>query len=72
MRGLILELSDKVTLTTAFTARKTNRAVIGFFIGFHRCHFYLFLKKLTYNLCFIKVARKFFKNKSWQNPMKKP
>ena len=30
MRGLILKLSDKVTLTRAFTARKKNRPVIGF------------------------------------------
>ena len=29
--GLILKLPDNVTLTQAFTARKTNRPVIGFF-----------------------------------------
>ena len=36
----LLKLSDKVTLTRAFTARWKNRPVIMFSIGFHRFHFF--------------------------------
>ena len=48
--GLILKLSDKVTLTRIFTARKKTRPVIGFF---HRVLsifiFFTYDFKLTYD-----------------------
>ena len=49
-RGLYLELSDKVILTTAFTACKTNRPVIG---CFHRVSPKQVFKKHCETLCSI-------------------
>ena len=47
MRGLILKLSDKVTLTRVFTARNLFWPVIGFFHRFSPIQFlYNFLKNL--------------------------
>ena len=48
MRGLILKLSDKVTLTRVFTARNLFWPVIGFFHRFSPIQFLYFFKKLTY------------------------
>ena len=57
---LILKLSDKVTLTRVFTARKKNRAVIGLFSGGYTVSIIFIFKKLTNNFkktlvkCFLK------------------
>ena len=47
--GLILKLSDKVTLTRAFAARKKNRQVIRFFHRVSPIPFIFLKKQFTYN-----------------------